>query len=114
MKTSVSAADPIAATWMHIPADDIAREHTADELCILAGSGLDMNRWRLPAGGDMKMSTFTGIDGDQYEQSRDRWRRGLREMLANETSAGACFHEYANVYYFNLWDEIAEAVAEVQ
>jgi len=25
MNTSVSAADPIAATWMHIPADDIAR-----------------------------------------------------------------------------------------
>jgi len=81
---------------------------------VLAGAGRDMNRWQVLAGGNIKMTTFTGIHGDQYDRSRGSWRRGLREMLANETSAGACFHEFANVYYFNLWDEIGEAVAEVQ
>jgi len=113
MNTSVSAADPVAAEWMYISADDLAREHVVDELCILAGAGLDMNHWRVLAGGDLKMTTFTGIHGKEYDISRNQWRRGLREMLANPTSAGACFHEYANVYYFNLWHDIEEAVAEM-
>lgn len=113
MNTSLSAADPVNANWMHIPADDLAREHVVDELCILASAGLDMNRWRVLAGGDIKMTTFTGIHGKEYEVSRDHWRRGLRDMLKNGTSDGACFHEFANVYYFNLWHEIEEALAEV-
>ncbi|MEA3402135.1 MAG: hypothetical protein U9R79_12940 [Armatimonadota bacterium] len=113
MNTTTRAADPVRANWMHIPADDIARERVVDELCILAGAGIDMNHWRLLADGDLKMTTFTGIHSSEYEESRSHFRNGLRDMLTNPTSAGACFHEFANVYYFNLWHEIEAAVAAV-
>jgi hypothetical protein len=111
MNTTTRAADPVTANWMHIPADDIARERVVDELCILSGAGIDMNHWRLLADGDLKMTTFTSIHSKEYDQSRSRFARGLREMLANPTSDGACFHEFANVYYFNMWHEIEKAVA---
>jgi len=113
MNTQTVSADPLTAYWMYIPADDIAREHVVEELCILAGAELDMNRWRLLADGDIRMTTFTGIHSREYEGSRDAFRRGLEGLLRNPTSAGACFHEFANVYYFNLWHEIKAAVAAV-
>lgn len=112
MNTSLEAADPITAAWMHVPADDLAREHVVDELCIIGGAGMDMNRWRVLADGNLKTTTFTSIHSKppgEYAKSRDAFRRGLREMLTNPTSDGACFHEFANVYYFSLWDEIAAA-----
>jgi len=113
MNTQTNSADPLLANWMYIPADDIAREHVVEELCILAGAELDMNHWRLLADGDIRMTTFTGIHNKEYEGSRDAFARGLRAMLTNPTSSGACFHEFANVYYFNLWHEIEAALAEV-
>ena len=99
---------------MYIPADDIAREHVVDELSILAGAGQDMNHWRVLAGNDIRMTTFTSIHNREWAKSRAAWRRGLREMLLNPTSDGACFHEFANVYYFNMWHDIADVLGEVR
>ncbi|HUS81468.1 MAG TPA: hypothetical protein VM283_09395 [Armatimonadota bacterium] len=113
MNTDLNAADPVAAAWMHIPADNIARDHTVDELCVLAGAGQNMNRWRVLAGGGIKMTTFTGIHSKEPAKSREAWRRGLRDMLTNPTTDGACFHEFANVYYYNMWHDIADVVREV-
>ncbi|MCD6359408.1 MAG: hypothetical protein J7M38_01005 [Armatimonadetes bacterium] len=114
MNTQVHSADPISANWMYIPADDIAREHVVDELSILAGAGQDMNHWRVLAGNDIRMTTFTSIHNREWAKSRAAWRRGLREMLLNPTSDGACFHEFANVYYFNMWHDIADVLGEVR
>lgn len=113
MNTQITSADPVAANWMYIPADDIAREGVVDELCILSGAGLDMNRWRVLSDGKVRMTTFTGIHSKDWRQSRDSFRRGLEDMLTNPTTSGACFHEFANVYVYNLWHEIEAALKSV-
>jgi len=104
-----------------------------DELSFLAGTSADLTRWgilsdglgcarRLYAahpGSDLsgprgqqwpdaalaKLTIFAGIHGKTYEECLPQLRKGIQDMLANPTSDGACFHELANAYYLDLWQE---------
>ncbi len=113
MNTSLNSADPVAAGWMHVPADDLAREGVVDELCVLSGAGADLNHWRLLSDGKLKLTTLTGIHNKEWALCRAGFRRELEAMWRNPTTDGACFHEFANVYYFNLWHDLAEVAAAV-
>lgn len=112
MNATWDSIDPTTAARMYIPADDLCREGVVDELCILAGAGADLTRWRVLGKNRVRLTTFTGIHAAQYDRGRELWAQGLREMLRNPTSDGVCFHEFGNVLYFNLWDEIGKAMAE--
>ena len=105
MNTDPSGADPIAANWMYIPADDLVREHVIDELSVLAAPSYDFTRYRLLADNKIKCTTFPGIHGRTYDSCLEQLRSGMTAMLNNPTSDGACFHELANVTYLNLWED---------
>lgn len=112
MNASWDSVDPATATRMYIPADDLCREQVVDELCILSGAGEDLTRWRVLGQDKVRLTTFTGIHSPKYEPGRAAWVRGLQELLANPTSHGACYHEFANVLYFHLWDDLRRAAEE--
>ncbi len=112
MNASWDSVDPATAARMYIPADDLCREGVVDELCLLAGANADLTRWRVLGKDRVRLTTFTGIHGAAYDKSRAQWVQGLAQMLRNPTLHGTCFHEFANVVYFDMWHDIAEQVAK--
>ena len=112
MNATWDSIDPTTAARMYIPADDLCRQHIVDEMTILSGAGADLTRWRVLGKDKVKLTTWTNIHGSKHDQSRSRWLAGLRQMLRNPTIHGTCFHEFGNVLYFNMWHDIAAAVAE--
>lgn len=105
MVTSPSLSDPVAANWMYVDADAIARERMVDELCVMAGAGYDVNHWRLLADGKMKVTTWAGIHARTYEDCLASMRTQFRALLDNPTSAGSTYHELANLVYPDCWEE---------
>ncbi len=112
MNASFDSVDPLTAVRMYIPADDLCREGAVDELCILEGTSSDLTRWRVLGKEKVKVTAWHTIHGATYEQSNARWRAGLLAALRNPTIDGVCFHEFANVVYLNMWDDIAGVVGE--
>jgi hypothetical protein len=106
------AVDPVSAARMYVDMDTLAREGGVDELSFIMGAQADLSRWRLLADGKLKLTVFAGIHGESYEVCLPQLKQGITAMLANATSDGACFHELANAYYLDLWQEgIADAYA---
>jgi len=115
MVTSPSISDPVAANWMYVDADTIARERIVDELCMMAGANYDLNHWRLLADGEMKVTTWAGIHGRTYDECMTKMRTQCRAMLDNVTSDGSTYHELANLVYPDCWEEaIIDVVREWQ
>jgi len=112
MNASWDAVDPATAARMYVPADDLCREHIVDELCILSGANADLTRWRVLGRNRVRLTTFTGMFSPQYEVGHAAWVQGLQQMLRNPTLDGTCFHEFGNVLYFHMWDDIRRVVAE--
>jgi len=110
MNASWDSVDPTTAARMYIPADDLCREGAVDEMCILEASGADLTRWKVLGKGKVRVTAWHTIHGAKYEQSRDRWRAGLLAALKNPTIDGVCVHEFANVSYLNMWDDIRDVV----
>ena len=103
--TSASVSDPVRANWMYVDAEAIAREQIADELSIMAGANANLDHWRVLADGNLKMTTWTGIHGQTYEDCLGRMRTQFRAMLDNPTSDGSTYHELANLIYPDCWQE---------
>lgn len=97
--------DPVAAAWMYIDADTLARERIVDELCVMGSAAADLNHWRLLADGRLRMTTWAGIHGTTYEQCLGLMRKQFRAMLDNPTSDGSTYHEMANLVYPDCWEE---------
>jgi len=115
MNSSGSISDPVRANWMYVDTDMLAREHVVDELCIMGSAAADLNRLRLLADGEVKVTTWAGIHGETYDQCLARMRSQLRSMLDNRTSSGSTYHELANLVYPDCWEEaIVDTVKEWQ
>jgi len=105
MVTSASISDPVRANWMYVDADTLARERIVDELSLMAGSGANLNHWRLLADGQIKMTTWSGIHGRTYDDCLGRMKTQFRALLDNPTSDGSTYHEMANLIYPDCWEE---------
>lgn len=98
-------ADPVSANWMYIDADTLARERIVDELCVMGSAAANLNRWRLLADGQLRLTTWASIHGETYDRCLALMRRQFRAMLDNPTSDGSTFHELANLIYPDCWEE---------
>ena len=115
INTTTTYADPVRANWMYVDADTLARERIVDELCIMSTAAFDLNHWRLPADGKIKMTTWAGIHGKTYDDCLKRMRAQLRALLNNPTSDGSAYHELANLIYPDCWEEaIVDTLEEWQ
>lgn len=102
---SSGMADPAAADWMYLDADTLARQRIVDELCVMGSAAADLNRWRLLADGNIRLTTWAGIHGKTYDECLGAMRRQFRAMLDNPTSDGSTYHEMANLIYPDCWEE---------
>jgi hypothetical protein len=105
INATMDAVDPVSAGRMYVDMDTLARERVVDELSFLSGASGDLTRWRMLSDGKVKQTIFAGIHGKTYEECLPQLRKGITDMLGNPTSDGACFHELANAYYLDLWQE---------
>ncbi len=113
MNASSDATDPVRASRVYVDMDALARDRIVDELSFIAGASADLTRWRMLSDGKVKLTVFAGIHGKTYEECLPLLRNGIRDMLKNPTSDGACFHELANAYYLDLWQEgVVQAYSE--
>ena len=96
MVVSGTIADPVAANWMYVDADTIAREQVTDELMVMAGAAADLTHWRVLADGKMKVSTWAGVHAETYPDCSRKVQTQFKAMLENPTTAGSTFHELAN------------------
>lgn len=112
ISSTKGGANPITADRMFVDVDRLVREGIVDEISILGNAGTDLRRFRVLSDNRAKVTVWQGIHGSTYDRCVKLLRAGLGRMFDNPTIHGACFHEFANVSYLDLWEEGIESVAK--